>query len=235
MPEPRVINDNGAWCWFQDERALIDADRQLLVVGSVPAPEGPGGDARAGNIELTVADLATGTATGRRPARASRDRRSRRPGALAPPRRTLARRLREAQDGQPHPLARQRAGRPHTLGPGADVRLDRADRRQGRHLLEPARTRRAPVLLRARDQRRPLCARLRRRGRHLHLRGQALHPPQGRLRQRVHPLRLHRRPHRLHHHGPPSARLRQLDLPRLPRLRGAARQLRQRHRRPRTE
>ena len=62
MPEPRVINDNGAWCWFQDERALIDADRQLLVVGSVPAPEGPGGDARAGNIELTVADLATGTA-----------------------------------------------------------------------------------------------------------------------------------------------------------------------------
>lgn len=62
MPEPRVINDNGAWCWFQDERALIDADRQLLVIGSVPAPEGPGGEARAGNIELTVADLENGTA-----------------------------------------------------------------------------------------------------------------------------------------------------------------------------
>ncbi|MFB7251238.1 BNR-4 repeat-containing protein [Microbacterium sp. NPDC056234] len=62
MPEPRVINDNGAWCWFQDERALIDPDRRLLVVGSVPAPEGPGGDARAGNIEVTVADLENGTA-----------------------------------------------------------------------------------------------------------------------------------------------------------------------------
>ncbi|UYO96552.1 BNR repeat-containing protein [Microbacterium sp. M28] len=61
MPEPRVINDNGAWCWFQDERALVDPVRQLLVVGSVPAPEGPGGDDRAGNIELTVADLAHGT------------------------------------------------------------------------------------------------------------------------------------------------------------------------------
>ncbi|GAA5205198.1 BNR-4 repeat-containing protein [Microbacterium kyungheense] len=59
MPSPYVINDNGAWCWFQDERALVDPDAGVLVVGSIAAPEGPGGDARAGNVELTVVDLAT--------------------------------------------------------------------------------------------------------------------------------------------------------------------------------
>lgn len=61
IPTPVVINDNAAWCWFQDERALVDPERQLLVVGSVAAAEGPGGEARVGNVELTVVDLATGT------------------------------------------------------------------------------------------------------------------------------------------------------------------------------
>jgi putative BNR repeat neuraminidase len=55
-----VINDNGAWCWFQDERALVDPVSQTLVAGSIAAPEGPGGDLRAGNVELTVVDLRTG-------------------------------------------------------------------------------------------------------------------------------------------------------------------------------
>lgn len=54
------INDNGAWCWFQDERALIDPANNTLLVGSVAAPEGPGGAARAGNIEVAVVDLGTG-------------------------------------------------------------------------------------------------------------------------------------------------------------------------------
>ena len=53
-----VINDNGAWCWFQDERALVDPQTQTLVVGSVAAAEGSGGDDRSGNVELTVVDLA---------------------------------------------------------------------------------------------------------------------------------------------------------------------------------
>ncbi|TWD72040.1 putative BNR repeat neuraminidase [Kribbella amoyensis] len=57
---PRVVNDNGAWCWFQDERALVDPAEQLLVVGSIAAAEGPGGAERAGNVELTVVDLRTG-------------------------------------------------------------------------------------------------------------------------------------------------------------------------------
>lgn len=61
MREPVVINDNGAWCWFQDERAVVDPDSQTLVVGSIAAPEGPGGDERAGNVELTVVDLRSGS------------------------------------------------------------------------------------------------------------------------------------------------------------------------------
>ncbi|MFF1881865.1 BNR-4 repeat-containing protein [Pseudarthrobacter sp. NPDC058196] len=55
-----TINDNGAWCWFQDERALVDPASNTLLVGSVAAPEGAGGDSRGGNIEVAVLDLATG-------------------------------------------------------------------------------------------------------------------------------------------------------------------------------
>lgn len=58
--QPTIINDNGAWCWFQDERALVDPVSNTLLVGSVAAPEGPGGDSRGGNIELSVLDLASG-------------------------------------------------------------------------------------------------------------------------------------------------------------------------------
>lgn len=57
---PVLINDNGAWCWFQDERALVDPANNTLLVGSVAAPEGPGGEGRGGNIEVAVLDLATG-------------------------------------------------------------------------------------------------------------------------------------------------------------------------------
>ncbi|WP_030162508.1 BNR-4 repeat-containing protein [Glycomyces sp. NRRL B-16210] len=59
---PTVVNDNGAWCWFQDERALVDPGSNRLVVGSIAAGEGPGGEARTGNVELTVVDLGTGAA-----------------------------------------------------------------------------------------------------------------------------------------------------------------------------
>ncbi|ACQ80554.1 conserved hypothetical protein [Beutenbergia cavernae DSM 12333] len=60
MTSSRVLNDNGAWCWYQDERALVDPVANTLLVGSVAAPEGPDGARRAGNIELSVTDLATG-------------------------------------------------------------------------------------------------------------------------------------------------------------------------------
>ena len=57
---PLLLNNNGAWCWFQDERALIDPANNTMLVGSVAAPEGPGGAERGGNIEVAVLDLATG-------------------------------------------------------------------------------------------------------------------------------------------------------------------------------
>ncbi|GAB3658167.1 BNR-4 repeat-containing protein [Glycomyces tarimensis] len=60
---PIVVNDNGAWCWFQDERVLVDPRTQTLVAGSIAAPEGPGGESRSGNVELAVVDLRTGTST----------------------------------------------------------------------------------------------------------------------------------------------------------------------------
>ena len=34
---PVVVNDDGGWCWFQDERALVIRDR-LVVYGKETAP-----------------------------------------------------------------------------------------------------------------------------------------------------------------------------------------------------
>ncbi|UUL75364.1 BNR repeat-containing protein [Pseudarthrobacter sp. Fe7] len=60
---PITINSNGAWCWFQDERALVDPVNNTLLVGSVAAPEGQGGVSRGGNIEVAVLDLDAGHST----------------------------------------------------------------------------------------------------------------------------------------------------------------------------
>ena len=56
---PVVLNDDGGWCGFQDERALVAGGR--LVFGSVPA--GRFDAARRGLVEATSVDLATGAAT----------------------------------------------------------------------------------------------------------------------------------------------------------------------------
>ncbi|MFC7374938.1 alpha/beta hydrolase fold domain-containing protein [Brachybacterium sp. GCM10030267] len=58
----QVINRNGAWCWFQDERALVDAEKGVLVVGSVASGGGEHGHRRKGDVDLTVVDLASGRA-----------------------------------------------------------------------------------------------------------------------------------------------------------------------------
>ena len=57
MSELITINDNGAWCWFQDPRVLIDPTNDTMLVTSVAAAEGPGGAARSGNVELAIVDL----------------------------------------------------------------------------------------------------------------------------------------------------------------------------------
>ena len=53
-----TLNDNGGWCWFQDERAIVVGEQ--LVFGSVANALGTNGTERGGNIEVTTVDL-TGT------------------------------------------------------------------------------------------------------------------------------------------------------------------------------
>ena len=56
--EPVVLNDNGAWCWFQDERAILVDGK--LIVGSVANAAGAGGQSRDGNIEVVSYDIESG-------------------------------------------------------------------------------------------------------------------------------------------------------------------------------
>ena len=50
-----MLNDNGGWCWYQDERVLVQGDR--LIVGSVANRAGTDGANRGGNVEITTYDL----------------------------------------------------------------------------------------------------------------------------------------------------------------------------------
>lgn len=53
------FNDNGAWCWYQDERAVVDNAEGKLIMGSVASGKGVGGYAREGHIEGIIFDLLT--------------------------------------------------------------------------------------------------------------------------------------------------------------------------------
>jgi hypothetical protein len=57
------FNDNGAWSWFQDERAIIDEQKGTLIVGSVANRDGVGGEAMDGFVRTTHFDFATGSRT----------------------------------------------------------------------------------------------------------------------------------------------------------------------------
>ena len=54
------LNDNGAWCWYQDPRAVIDLTNSTLLVGSVADSAGPAGRERGGDIDLVSYHLTTG-------------------------------------------------------------------------------------------------------------------------------------------------------------------------------
>lgn len=54
------FNDNGAWCWYQDERAVIDIAGGKLIVGSDANASGVGGSPRNGDIDAVIFDLQTG-------------------------------------------------------------------------------------------------------------------------------------------------------------------------------
>ncbi len=54
------FNENGAWCWYQDERAVVDVKGKKLIVGSVAGGTGFGGSARNGEVDAVMFDLQTG-------------------------------------------------------------------------------------------------------------------------------------------------------------------------------
>ncbi len=51
------FNDNGAWCWYQDERSVIDTIEDNLIVGSIASDLGCGNSERFGDVETVIFDL----------------------------------------------------------------------------------------------------------------------------------------------------------------------------------
>ncbi|WP_338689386.1 hypothetical protein [Haloferula helveola] len=58
-----LFNDNGGWCWYQDERVLVDRDTDDIVVASVANYLGYGGEPRDGDMDVTTFNPSTGKRT----------------------------------------------------------------------------------------------------------------------------------------------------------------------------
>lgn len=54
------FNDNGLWCWFQDERAIVDTVNGKIIVGSDDSQSGVGFLFRNHTIDAVIFDLQTG-------------------------------------------------------------------------------------------------------------------------------------------------------------------------------
>ena len=59
----RLINNNGAWTWYSDERAVVDKTGGKILVSSDANAMGPGGSGRDGNVDVVVYDIATNMAS----------------------------------------------------------------------------------------------------------------------------------------------------------------------------
>ena len=55
------FNDNGAWCWYQDERAIVDITGNKIIMCSDASANGVGGSPRSGDLECVMFDLQTRT------------------------------------------------------------------------------------------------------------------------------------------------------------------------------
>ncbi|HTY38592.1 MAG TPA: T9SS type A sorting domain-containing protein [Bacteroidota bacterium] len=51
------FSDNGAWCWYQDERAVIDTINGRLILGAIANNRGVGGTSRDGDVDVVFFDL----------------------------------------------------------------------------------------------------------------------------------------------------------------------------------
>jgi hypothetical protein len=56
-----LFNDNGAWCWYQDERAVIDSKAGNIIVSSVASISGVGGSPKSGDLESVIYNYNTGS------------------------------------------------------------------------------------------------------------------------------------------------------------------------------
>lgn len=52
-----TFNDNGGWCWYQDERVIVQNDK--LIIGSIAEAAGIDGATRDGDAEVVTYDLST--------------------------------------------------------------------------------------------------------------------------------------------------------------------------------
>lgn len=57
--EPIVFNDNGIWCWYQDERVIVHDGK--LIIGSIADASGTDGALRDGNVEVVQYDISSKT------------------------------------------------------------------------------------------------------------------------------------------------------------------------------
>ena len=160
-----LLNDNGAWSWFEDERAIVDANTGNVLVGSIGDASGSGGASRNGSVEIASFNLATrrvnvaplGTIVAddhNTPALLTRPD-GRYVAALREPRLRLA-------DAHQH-LDQPR--RPDVMGRPAE--LHQPGRRHLQQPLPPLGRRRATLQLHAHHRVRPELPRVRQRRRHL--------------------------------------------------------------------
>lgn len=53
------FSDNGGWCWYQDERVVVDAKRGEMAVAALANVAGVGGSPRDGDVDVVLFDLGT--------------------------------------------------------------------------------------------------------------------------------------------------------------------------------
>ncbi|MBN1911231.1 MAG: BNR-4 repeat-containing protein [Pirellulales bacterium] len=58
-----MMNHNGGWCWYQDERILFDETTERVLCASVGEAGGLGGSIANGDLDITSFDLSTGDRT----------------------------------------------------------------------------------------------------------------------------------------------------------------------------
>lgn len=57
------FNENGAWCWYQDPRLVVDPANNTLLVSSIATTEGFDGKERSADVDVVAYQFATGART----------------------------------------------------------------------------------------------------------------------------------------------------------------------------